>query len=255
MRNIWTIADKELRTYFSSPIAYGLMAFFSLLVGFVFAVAINAFVSASMQSASMGPGFALNMNDYIVRPVFSNMAVFSLFIIPMITMRLFAEEKRQGTFELLATSPISDAEIVVGKWLAALLMYLGIVLFASISLIILFMYGEPDWKPMLTGFLGIVLQGGALLAIGTFLSSLTRNQIIAGISGFAVCLLLWIVSWMTEFKTDTASQVLSYLSVVTHAESFSKGVLNTKDLLYYVSLTFLALFLTTRSLESIRWRG
>lgn len=252
MRNAWVIADKELKLYFASPIAYGLIAFFALLLGAIFWLTLAFFVE---QSAGRAQGFPINLNEGIIRPVFANMAVFSLFIIPMITMRLFSEEKRQGTFELLATSPVKDWEIVFGKWIGAMLLYLTVILFASISFLILFMYGQPDWKPFVTGYLGLILQGGVLIAVGTFLSSLTRNQIIAGVAGFASCLLLWILSWMTEIRTDAVSKVVSYISVLVHFEPFAKGLINSMDVVYYLSMIFFWLFLTTRSLESIRWRG
>jgi ABC-2 type transport system permease protein len=170
-------------------------------------------------------------------------------------MRLIAEEKRTGTFELLATSPIKDWEIVLGKWLSSLLLYIMILLFAGINFVVVFMYSQPDWKPVLVSFLGLVLQGGALLAVGTFLSSITRNQIIAGVAGFAVCLLLWMMAWTTETRSDVFSQIVNYISVIPHFEAFAKGVLNSMDVVYYVSMIAFWLFLTTRSLESIRWRA
>jgi ABC-2 type transport system permease protein len=183
------------------------------------------------------------------------MAVVGLFLIPLISMRLFAEEKRQGTIELLATSPVHDLEIIIGKWLSAVLMYgaLLLVLFADYSF--LFFYGNPDWKPVATGFLGILLQGACLLALGTFISTLTRNQIVAGAIGFALALVLWILNWTTQFGNSDTVQVLNYLSIVSHMESFSRGVIDTKDLIYYLSMIFFGLFLTSRSLESLRWRA
>jgi ABC-2 type transport system permease protein len=252
MRNVWVIAEKELKSYFSSPIAYGLIAFFALLIGAIFWLTVVGIVEAGSQPSR---GFPVNVNEMVLRPVIANMGVFSLFLIPMITMRLFAEEKRTGTFELLATSPVKDWEIVTGKWLASLFMYSMILIFSAINFVVIFMYSQPDWKPMAIALLGLVLQGGALLAVGTFLSSLTRNQIIAGISGFAVCLLLWIMAWLTEIKSDSLSQVINYISVIPHFEAFAKGLLNSMDVVYYVSMIVFWLFLTTRSLESIRWRG
>ena len=112
-----------------------------------------------------------------------------------------------------------------------------------------------DWKPLLVGYLGLLLQGAALLAIGTFISTCTKNQIIAGVATFAVCLLLWVLSWYSAFDTSSTAKVISYLSVVEHFESFSKGVLDTKDLIFYASVIFFGLFLTARSMESLRWRS
>jgi ABC-2 type transport system permease protein len=172
----------------------------------------------------------------------------------MITMRLFAEEKRSGTIELLATSPIGDWEVILGKWFAAVILYCGMLLLTAVNFIWLFRYGNPDWKPVLIAYLGLLLQAGMLLAIGTFISTLTRNQIIAGAATFGVCLLLWVLEWVSGYESATYARVLAYLSVLTHFESFAKGLLSIKDSVFYVSAIFLGLFLTARSLESLRWR-
>ncbi len=255
MRTVWTICRKEMRSYFVSPIAYGLMAFFALISGYFFYVAVALMVQRGMESQMMGRGQPMDLNEWVVRPVLMNVSVIGLFLIPMITMRLFAEEKRSGTIELLATSPVRDLEIILGKWLAALMMYAAIVALSALSMSLLFVYGKPDWKPLVVGYLGLLLQGGCLLAIGTFLSTTTRNQIIAGVSGFGISLLLWVLDWMSSYETAAWAKVISYLSVVTHFEPFSKGVLDTKDVVFYVSMIFFGLFLTARSLESLRWRA
>jgi ABC-2 type transport system permease protein len=137
----------------------------------------------------------------------------------------------------------------------AFTLYASILAVASLNFIYIFVYGKPDWKPVLVGYLGLLLQGGALLAIGTFISTLTRNQIIAAVAGFCVGLLLWVLEWSTSFETSTWAKVLSYLSVVTHFETFSKGVLDTKDVIFFLSAIFLGLFLSARSTESLRWRA
>jgi ABC-2 type transport system permease protein len=173
----------------------------------------------------------------------------------MITMRLFAEEKRTGTIELLATSPIRDIEVIIGKWLSALILYAVMLAFTAVNFAFLFKYGNPDWRPLAIGYLGLLLQAGGLLAVGTFISTLTKNQIIAGAATFGVCLMLWVMEWVAGYETAAWARVLAYLSVITHFESFAKGVLDSKDALYYVSLIFLGLFLTSRSMESLRWRS
>jgi ABC-2 type transport system permease protein len=202
-----------------------------------------------------GQGGPLSVNEYVIRPLLSNISVVGLFFIPMMTMRLFAEEKRTGTIELLATSPVSDMEVIFGKWLAALILYAVMLLFSAVNFAFLFRYGNPDWKPLAIGYLGLLLQAGGLLAVGTFISTLTRNQIIAGAATFGVCLLLWVLEWVSGYETATWAKVLAYFSVITHFDSFSKGVLELKDAIYYVSLIFLGLFLTSRSMESLRWRS
>jgi ABC-2 type transport system permease protein len=170
-------------------------------------------------------------------------------------MRLFAEEKRSGTIELLTTSPIRDIEVIVGKWFAATLLYCGMLFFAGLNFAFLFRYGNPDWKPMFVGYLGLILQAAAMLALGTFISTLTKNQIIAGASTFGACLLLWVFSWVTSYDSSTWALVLSYLSVPIHYDSFGRGVLSSKDAVYYLSFIFLGLFFTARSMESLRWRS
>jgi ABC-2 type transport system permease protein len=231
------------------------MAFFATISGYFFYIATAIFVSRGMESQMMGRETPMDLNDWIIRPLLMNVSVIALFLIPMITMRLFAEEKRSGTIELLMTSPIRDIEIILGKWFAAETLFAGILGLSAVNLGFLFLHGKPDWRPILIGYLGLLLQGGALLAIGAFISTTTRNQIIAGGGTFAACLLLWILDWVSSYETAAWAKVLTYLSVVTHFEPFSKGVLDTKDVVFYLSVIFFGLFLTARSMESLRWRA
>ncbi len=255
MRNIWTICRKELGSYFVSPIAYLLLTMFALIFGFFFWNALSFFVVEGMEMQLRGEAVPMNINEQIIRPLLMNVGVIFLFLIPLITMRLFAEEKRSGTIELLATSPVRDIEITLGKWLAALILYACLLGFTALNFAFLFIYGRPDWKPLAVGYLGLLLQGGLLLAIGTFISTLTRNQIVAGGATFGICLLLWVFEWVSGYDSATWATVLSYLSVITHFESFSRGVIATKDLIFYLTGIYLGLFATARSLESLRWRS
>ena len=255
MKNILIICQKELKSYFASPIAYLLMAIFAVIFGFFFYSATAFFVVRGMESQMMGRGQPMDVNEWVIRPLLSNASVIGLFLIPMITMRLYAEEKRSGTMELLLTSPIRDIEIILGKFMAALLMYACVIGVSALDLAALFAYGKPDWKPILVGYLGLLLQGGALIAIGTFISTTTRNQIIAGGATFAVCLLLWVLDWVSSYEQAVWAKAVSYLSVVQHFEPFSKGVIDTKDVVFFVSMIFFGLFLTARSMESLRWRA
>ncbi|MFZ0993246.1 MAG: ABC transporter permease [Candidatus Sulfotelmatobacter sp.] len=255
MRNVWIICRKELHSYFVSPVAYILLTMFGVIFGFFFWNALGIFVIEGMEMQMRGQTFPMDLNEQIIRPLLSNAGVIGLFFIPMITMRLFAEEKRTGTIELLATSPIRDLEIIVGKWLAALLLYSCMLLFTALNFAFLFKYGNPDWKPLAIGYLGLLLQAGALLAVGTFISTLTKNQIIAGAVTFGVELLLWVVGWVCEYETSTWAHVLSYLSITSHFDSFGRGVLDSKDAVFYLAAIFLGLFFTARSMESLRWRS
>jgi ABC-2 type transport system permease protein len=255
MKNIWIICRKELRSYFVSPIGYLLLVMFAVIFGFFFWNSVGYFVNMALESQMEGEQAPMNISEQIVRPLLSNINVIGLFFIPMISMRLFSEEKRSGTIELLATSPIKDYEIIVGKWLAAVLMYALMVASTLLDFAFLFKYGNPDWKPLAIGYLGLILQAGGLLAIGTFISTLTRNQIVAGAATFGICLMLWVASWVSQYNDATWAQVLSYMSVVPHFDSFAKGVIDTKDAIFDASVIIVGLFFTARSMESLRWRS
>jgi ABC-2 type transport system permease protein len=212
-------------------------------------------VNMGLRAQVGGQNQPMSINDYVIAPLLGNASVVGLFLIPLISMRLFAEEKRTGTIELLMTSPLSDWQIILGKWLGAMAMYLCVLAISALNVGLLFFWGAPDWRPILTGYLGLILQGGTVLAIGTFISSTTRNQIIAGAATFAICLLLWVLSWVSSYNDAGWAAAIAYCSILTHFEPFSKGIIDTKDVVFYVSAIFLGLFMTARSLESLRWRA
>ncbi len=255
MRNAWIICRKELRSYFVSPIAYVLLALWAFIFGYFFWVELGGFLRYSMQVAMRGEMYPMNLNEQIIRPLLQNVAVIGLFFMPMITMRLFAEEKRSGTIELLATSPIRDWEIIVGKWMAAMSLYGCMLLFTVVHFLFLFKYGNPDWKPVVIAYAGLLLEAGVMLAVGEFISSITKNQIIAGAATFGVLILLWVLGWVSSYESATWATVMSYMSLTTHSESFMRGVIDSKDAIYYVTLIFLGLFFTARSMDSLRWRA
>lgn len=256
MSNVITICKKELNSYFRSPIAYVIMGFYAAVMGFMFHGGVVTFVSQSLMAAQMGQSTPMNVDDWVVRGVLANAGVIGLFLIPMITMRSFAEEKRSGTMELLVTSPMRDSEIIVGKWLGSLGFYAILLSLPLINILTLYFYGTPDWRPLLVGCLGLLLQGGAFIALGIFISSTTRNQVVAAAGGFCLFLLLWVLNWVTSFSSSTMGKVIGYISVMAHFEnSFVKGVLDAKDVVYYVTMIALGLFLTARSMDSMRWRA
>lgn len=254
MRNVMAIAGKELRGYFASPIAYVVMGFFALLFGMFFNAYLGAFMQQSMQMAGFGGG-SMNVNMNLVRPLLGNASVVLLFVIPMITMRTYSEEKRSGTIELLLTSPLSDAEIIIGKFLGAMGLYVAMLAVTLLYMAILFWFGNPDWRPIAAGYLGLLLMGGSFIAVGLLISNLTKNQIVAGTATFGVFLLLWIVSWIGDGFGPRVQAVLSYLSIAEHFDDFAKGVIDTKHLVYYLSFITFGLFLTAKSVDSERWRG
>jgi ABC-2 type transport system permease protein len=254
MRNILAIAQRELNAYFSSPIGYVLIGFFALLFGWFFYVPLAFFEQQSMQAA-MNPGQAMNINQMLVGPAFMNTTVIMLLVFPLITMRTYAEEKRSGTIELLLTSPLTDVEIILGKFLGAMALYTAMLSITLIHMSILFIFGDPEWKPIATGYLGLLLMGGCFLSLGLFISSLTKNQIVAAMATFAVFLMLWVLNWISTFVGPTTQAVLAHLSITEHFDDFAKGIIDTKHVIYYLSFIAFGLFLTMKSVDSERWRG
>ncbi len=256
MRNVLAIAHKELRSYFASPIAYIVIGVFALLYGYFYVAILAYFVRQSLQMGQFGAGGgqSMNVNQQLIRPLLQDVLILILFMLPAITMRTYSEEKRSGTIELLLTSPITDFQIVMGKFLGALALY-GVMLGVSlIHMGILFVYGRPEWKPLLTAYLGLMLFGGCFISIGLFISTLTKNQVVSFMATFGVFLFLWVITWLgTSFPS--LEGLMSYLSIVDHFEDFSKGIIDTTHVIYYVSFITFGLFLTAKSVDSERWRG
>ncbi len=253
---VWPIFKKEMRLYFTSPIAWVILTIFTLITGYFFYSIFAYYTLASMQSM-MNPMMAREMNvtDSVLRPLFSNISVILLLLMPLVTMRLFAEERRSGTIELLLTYPIRDGAVLLGKYLAALAMY-GVMLALTLVYPALVLYfARVEWGVLATGYLGLLLMGATFLAVGMFASSLTENQIVASIITFGVLLIFWVIGWSADYAGGAWGRVLSHISLLEHFDSFAKGVLDTKDILYYVNFTIVALFLTLRSLEARRWKG
>ena len=253
---VWPIFKKEMRLYFTSPVAWVIITMFLFIAGYFFYSIFAFYTLASMQSA-MNPQMAreLNVTDSVLRPLFSNVSVILLLLMPLITMRLFAEERRSGTIELLLTYPVRDGAVLVGKYLAALALYAIMLALTLLYPGILIYFARVEWGPLLTGYLGLLLMGATFLAIGIFASSLTENQIVAAVTTFGTLLLLWVVGWSAEYVGGPWGRVLSHLSILEHFDTFARGVLDTKDVIFYVDATIVALFLTLRSLETRRWKG
>jgi ABC-2 type transport system permease protein len=256
MTNILAIAHKELKSYFASPIAYIVIGFFALVFGYFYYALLVFFQRQSMQMLGLGAGQApMSVNDQLIRPVFINASVIILFVLPMITMRTYSEEKRSGTIELLLTSPVTDFQIIMGKFLGAMALYASMLAITLIHMAVLFAFGNPEWRPIVTAYLGLLLMGGCFISVGLLISSLTKNQIVAGMVTFTVFLMLWVVNWMASFTGPTTQEVLNYLSITGHLEDFTMGVLDTKHLVYYLSFIGFGLFLTARSVDTERWKG
>jgi ABC-2 type transport system permease protein len=254
MTNILAIVRKEWKGYFASPIGYVVVGMYALVFGYFYTVGLSWFIRQSMQGPQMGGG-PMNINQQMIRYVFLNSTVIFLFVVPLITMRTYAEEKRSGTIELLMTSPVTDFQIVMGKFLGAMSLYAAMLGITVIHLGVLFAYGKPEWKPILTGYLGMLLLGGCFVSVGLFFSSLTKNQIVAGMFTFAVLLLLWVIDWVGSFAGPTLERLTTYLSLTGHVEDFLRGIVDSQHIVYYLSFITFGLFLTAKAVDSERWRG
>lgn len=256
MRRAWAVYKRELSAYYVSPIAYVVTAVFLAICGYFF-YSLTAFFHMVSFQAAQNPMMAgrLNPTEGIIRPLFSNAGVISLFVVPLITMRLFAEEKKQGTIELLFTYPVTDLQALTGKFGAAFTVYAA-MLGATVAFpTFLALVTDLETGPLLAGYLGLALLGAAFIAIGCLASSMTENQIIAAVVTFGLLLLLWVIGWSADVANGALGKLLAYLSLIEHLEGFSKGVIETKSVVYYLSVTVAGLFLTLRVLESKRWRG
>ncbi len=261
MTRTLAIAKKELVTYFTTPIAYVILAAMTILGSWFFLSLLGQFQRQSFEIVREGHDQLLlhmNLTDRVMAPLVLNLAVILLMSVPFLTMRLLAEEKRQGTMELLFTTPTRPIEIVLGKYLAALLL-LALALLLNLTYPLLLAVfgagpsGAVEWPTVLCGYLGLLLLGAGAMAIGLFVSSLTSSQITAAFLTLMILLLTWVVGWKAADLDGAAREVLLYLSSTQHMVSFANGILDLSDVVYYASYVVLGLFLTHRALEGHRW--
>lgn len=254
MKNTWTIAWRDFRTTFTSPIAYAVLAGFMLILGWMFFFTLEYYAQQNAQYQQYNMGKSMSLTEGVIRPLYANMNVILLFTVPFITMRLFAEERKNQTIQLLFTAPLKLHEIVLGKFLCAAFFVFTLIVLTGIYPIVLSFATQPDYGAILTCALGTFLLGSSLAALGVFFSAMTENQIVAGFSTFAASLFLWLINWAGNSSNSVLGDVLGQMSLVQHFTNFSKGVINTHDLVFYGSFLFLSLFLTHRVLDSYRWR-
>jgi ABC-2 type transport system permease protein len=258
MRNIYAIYRKEMGHYFVSPIAYVVVGLFLALTAFFFNFYLGQAIKASFEMQMEGMRFGtppeFDVPSIVTRSLLGVMSMLILFFTPMLTMGVYAEERKRGTMELLMTSPITDVEIVVGKFLASLTLWIIMLLPTASFVAFMFAHSEPapPWRVMLAAYTGALLLGGSLLALGSFVSSLTENQLISAVLTFAASLFIWILD--VGGNREVLGGVLQYLSAIRHYDDFTRGIVDTSSLIYYASFIFLFIFLTVRSLDSIRWR-
>jgi ABC-2 type transport system permease protein len=253
-RNIWTVARRDLRSYFTSPIAYIVIAGYMFIMGWMFANILHNFVLESARYQQMNYSKGLSIADGIIRPLYGNMNVIFLFLVPFITMRLFAEEKKLHTIELLMTSPVTIWEMIFGKFLSSMLLVGLMLTLTMVYPIILFATGNPELGPIITSYIGTFLLSGCYLALGILFSAATENQIVAGAMTFVSGLFFWLISWATQTAGPVWGDVFMYLSLISHFNNFGQGLLNTADIFFYLSFIGIGLFLTHRVLDSYRWR-
>jgi len=259
MRNFYLIFKKEFKSYFASPVAYVVITMFLILTGYFFYNSLALFSTISFQ-ATMNPMLAkqvglLNITESVVRPLFGNISIILLLMVPLLTMRLFSEEKKSGTIELLLTYPVTDMGILLGKFFACMAVFIIMIALTILYPLLVIVFGQPEIGPIITGYIGVFLVGASFVSLGIFASSLTENQIIAATVAFGLLLLFWMISFSASLAGQTLGDILSYISLTAHLESFAKGVIDTTDIVYYLIFISLFLFLTLRILESKKWRG
>jgi ABC-2 type transport system permease protein len=258
MGSLYAIYRKEMGHYFVSPIAYIFIGLFLILTAFFFNAILASAIRDSFQmemQAMRGMPSDFDVPAFVMRGFFGLLATLVLFFTPILTMGVYAEERKRGTMELLMTSPVSELEIVLGKYLASLSLFALMLLPTASYMIFMCLHSDPrpPWSMLAAGYAGVLLLGGSLLALGSFVSSLTENQLIAAVVTFAASLFIWVLD--IGRSTDSgATAVLQYLSVIRHYEDFTRGVIDTSSLIYYGSFIALFVFLTVRSVDSMRWR-
>ena len=256
MRGIMAVFKKEITIAFSSPIFYAATFIFMVVSGYFFYTNAMIYTIRSFQ-AGQNPFLAerLNLSDFVVKPFFGDMAIVLLLMLPLITMRAYAEEKKMGTIELLFTYPISDGAVLAGKFAASMFTLLTMLVGTLLPLILLETFAHLDWGLILSGYLGILLLGASFIALGIFTSSLTENQIIAAVLSFGAFLLFWIIGWAKSFAGPPLGSILEHISIVVHLDSFVRGLIDSRDLVFYLVFIFFWLFVTLRFLNTRFWRG
>lgn len=253
---IFTIFRKEIKSYFISPVAYVVLLIFTGISGFIFYALCAYYMLFSQRYAGYPyPYFTLSPTEMIIRPLFHNMAITGLFVLPLFTMKLFSEERRLGTIELLFTYPLKDSDIYWGKFLACFGVYAIMTLIPTIYILILEKWVNLEKLVILNGYFGLLLLGASFISIGILISSLTESQLVSAIMSFGVLLIFWIIGWVSEITGPKISTFFDFISIYNHYENFPKGILDTRDVIFYLSIIFFFSFLTLRILVSKKYRG
>lgn len=259
MKNFFFIFAKETRSYFNSPVAFVVLTIFSALTGYYFYNIFASFSTLSFQAQTnpmiINQYGSFNVTEFVIRPFFGIVSIVMLIIMPMLTMRSFAEEKKTGTMELLLTFPVRDSEAILGKFAGCMGIFIIMLGLSFPAMFLVEFFSDPEWGVIVTGYIGLLMMGAAFISLGIFMSSITENQIIAAVLSFAALMILYMVGYSASLAGETVGRALEYLSITAHFEKFARGVVDTSDVVYYLLFTILFLFLSTRSLEAKRWRG
>ena len=253
-KKTWTVAWKDYKAYFTSPIAYIVIAIFLVIMGWMFYFNLLMFFRQGMQFKQFGQGKPASISEGIIRPLYGNLNVIFLFLIPAITMRLFSEEKKMQTIQLLMTSPIRLSEMIIGKFLSALGLMLTMLGITLLYPVVLFLVGNPEFGPIFSSYLGTILLASCYISMGVLFSAMTENQIVAFFLTFGAGLFLWLINWAAQSAGPVLGDFLDYLSLIQHYSNFSSGIIDSTDVIFYGSFIGLGLFLTHRVLDSYRWR-
>lgn len=249
MSGMLAIMRKEWKTYFITPQAYVVLALFAFISAFFFYSMLAVFVVQSLGGGGEFGGANLNVTANVIQPLAFDIGITLLFLLPMITMRLYSEELKGGTMELLKTSPIRRMDIILGKFFAAFGLLIVLLIIAGLYIAVVAHYGSPDLRTSAVSFLGLALLGASFLSIGLLISSFTRSQVVAGVITFVLFLVLWVADWVTAYGSGVVSHVVAYLSVTAHLQNFTQGIISLKDVIFYLSLIVAGLFLTARRME------
>jgi ABC-2 type transport system permease protein len=256
MKGFQAVFKREMYSFFASPIFYVVGTIFLILSGYFFYTSVAYFSLISFQAAqNPNLGAQVNLNEMVIRPFFDDVSILLLLMVPLLTMRLLAEEKKSGTIELLLTYPIREWAVLLGKFLATLAVIVGLLVCTLVYLFLLSRVGNLEWGPVFTGYLGLALLASGFVSLGVFVSALTENQVIAAVSGFGALLMFWIIGWIGSVSGPGVGPVVRYLSLLEHLEPFSKGIVDSRDLLFYLNFSVFFFFLTLRYLDSQKIRG
>jgi ABC-2 type transport system permease protein len=258
MRKMMAIYRKEVRIAFTTPVAYIALSIFSIVAGFFFCRLLADFQGRVMVAAQTRPLALkyLNLTDDFFTPLILNVCVVFIFVVPLITMGSIAAERRFRTHELLRACPVTPFQVVMGKYLGVMTIVMAMLILTGALPLLLAVYAKgagPEWPSVATGLGGLFLAGAAFSAIGLFISSLTKSQIVAAIVTFCSLLMLWVTGWAAGDSSGLTRDVLQGIGATEHMRNFAKGVVDSRDVVYYLTLAVFFVFLTQRSLTARDW--